>query len=387
MQFEFATAGRILFGAGTVRQAAPAAKEFGRRALLVTGRSPDRVQSLAKALNDASVSCTLFPVESEPTVEMIARGLEAARREECDFVVSFGGGSVIDAGKAIAALLTNPGELMDYLEVIGRGQPLRAASAPFIAIPTTAGTGSEVTRNAVLASHEHRVKVSLRSPQMLPRLAIVDPELTFSLPPTATARSGCDALSQLIEPYVSSRANPLTDGYCLEGLRRVGRSLRRAYHHGDDAPARTDMSLAALLGGLSLANAGLGIVHGFAGPIGGMFDAPHGALCAALLPFGMQANLRALRARNPQSEALSRYRVIAGILTGKPDAHPEDGVEWVRDLCCELQTPSLASYGVSLTDVPVLVEKAARASSTRGNPIELTPEEMSAMLVEAMGNC
>src|SRR5581483_1751763 len=341
MQFEFATAGRILFGAGTVRQAAPAAKEFGRRALLVMGRSPDRVQSLAKALNGASVSCTLFPVESEPTVEMIARGLEAARREECDFVVSFGGGSVIDAGKAIAALLTNPGELMDYLEVIGRGQPLRAASAPFIAIPTTAGTGSEVTRNAVLASHEHRVKVSLRSPQMLPRLAIVDPELTFSLSPTATARSGCDALSQLIEPYVSSRANPLTDGYCLEGLRRVGRSLRRAYHHGDDAPARTDMSLAALLGGLSLANAGLGVVHGFAAPLGGMFDAPHGALCAALLPHGMAVNIAALRASAPGGEGLRRYTEVARILTGKTDAQPEDGAGWVARLCEHLEIPSL----------------------------------------------
>jgi alcohol dehydrogenase class IV len=387
MQFEFATAGRILFGAETVKQAAPAAKELGRRALLVTGRSPDRAQSLAKAFNTAGVSCALFSIETEPTLEMIAHGLEAARQEACDFVVSFGGGSVIDAGKAIAALLTNPGELMDYLEVIGRGQPLRAASAPFIAIPTTAGTGSEVTRNAVLASPEHRVKVSLRSPQMLPRLAIVDPELTFSLPPTATARSGCDALSQLIEPYVSSRANPLTDGYCLEGLRRVGRSLRRAYHDGASAEARTDMSLAALLGGLSLANAGLGIVHGFAGPIGGMFSAPHGALCAALLPSGMQANIKALRTRNPASEALDRYRVTASILTGKPDARAEDGVEWVRDLCRELQTPPLASYGVTLKDVPVLVEKASRASSTRGNPIELTPEEMSAMLVEAMGNC
>jgi alcohol dehydrogenase class IV len=299
-------------------------------------------------------------------------------------VISFGGGSALDAGKAIAAILTNPGDLTDYLEVIGKAQPLVVPPAPFIAIPTTAGTGTEVTRNAVLASKEHRVKVSIRSPLMLARLAVVDPELTYNLPPAVTARAGLDALTQLIEPYVSSRANPMTDGFCREGMRRVSRSLRRAYHDGHDAEARADMSLAALLSGLSLANAGLGVVHGFAGPIGGMFPAPHGAVCAALLPRGMAANIQALRARAPESDVLRRFAEVACTLTGRADARAEDGVEWVSELCREFQIPSLRTYGVGEKDIPALVEKAAMASSMKANPIVLTPPELEAVLAKAL---
>jgi alcohol dehydrogenase class IV len=299
-------------------------------------------------------------------------------------VIAFGGGSAIDAGKAIAALLTNDGELGDYLEVIGKGQPLRHPSVPFIAVPTTAGTGSEVTRNAVLTSTEHRIKVSLRSPLMLARLAVVDPELTLELPPALTASTGLDALTQLIEPYVSIRANPMTDGFCLEGLRRVSGSLRRAYHCGSEMAAREHMSLASLLGGLALANAGLGVVHGFASVLGGMFDAPHGAICAALLPHGMAINIRASRARAPEGETLRRYETVARLLTGKPDAVPEDGVEWVRHLCRELQIPPLSSYGIQDRDVPALVEEASRASSTKGNSIALTMDELREVITCAL---
>jgi alcohol dehydrogenase class IV len=307
-----------------------------------------------------------------------------AGREHCDLVIAFGGGSAIDAGKAIAALLANGGELTDYLEVIGKGQPLRHPSLPFIAVPTTAGTGSEVTRNAVLASAEHQVKVSMRSPLMLARLAVVDPELTLELPPALTASTGLDALTQLIEPYVSIRAHPLTDGFCLEGLRRISRSLRRAYHAGSDITAREDMSLASLLGGLALANAGLGVVHGFAAPVGGMFPAPHGAICAALLPHGMRINIRASHARAPESDTLRRYETVARLLTGRPDAAAEDGVEWVRQLCQELQIPPLSSYGIQERDVPILVEKASSASSTKGNPLTLTMDELRELLVCAL---
>jgi alcohol dehydrogenase class IV len=317
-------------------------------------------------------------------VALVGQGVELARREQCDLVMALGGGSAIDAGKAVAALLTNGGELGDYLEVIGKGQPLRHPSVPFIAIPTTAGTGSEVTRNAVLASPEHQVKVSLRSPLLLARLAVVDPELTLELPPAVTASTGLDALTQLIEPYVSTRANPLTDGFCLEGLRCVSHSLRRAYHCGRDIAGREDMSLASLLGGLALANAGLGVVHGFAAPVGGMFDAPHGAICATLLPHGMAINIRACRARAPEGETLRRYETVARLLTGKPDAAAEEGVEWVRELCRELQIPPLSSYGIQEQDVPTLVEKASRASSTKGNPITLTLDELREVLTRAL---
>jgi alcohol dehydrogenase class IV len=385
MRFEFATATRILCGEGLVHEVAPVARELGQRALVVTGRTEERSAPLRAELAAAGVACQTFPVKGEPAVEDIQKGAATAGAERCDLVMGFGGGGALDAGKAIAALITNGGDLLDYLEVIGRGQPLRVPPAPFIAVPTTAGTGSEVTRNAVLASHAHRVKVSLRSPLMLPRLAVVDPELTLELPPNVTARTGLDALTQLIEPYVSNRANPLTDGFCVEGLPRVSRALRRAYHEGHNRAARSEMSVASLLGGLALANAALGVVHGFAGPLGGMFPGPHGAICAALLPHGIEVNIRALRARDPGSEALRRYETVARLLTGRSAARAEDAVEWTREICREFRIPSLRSYGVCDGDWPVIIEKAARASSMKGNPIALTQDELRKVLMRACG--
>jgi alcohol dehydrogenase class IV len=273
-------------------------------------------------------------------------------------------------------MLANPGDPLDYLEVVGRGQPLGRASAPFIAIPTTSGTGSEVTRNAVLASPQHRVKASLRGSSMLPRLAVVDPGLTLGLPRGVTASTGLDALTQLIEPYVGVRANPMTDLFCIEGIRRAAGALPRVWEDGGDRQARTDMAWASLLGGLALANAGLGAVHGFAAPIGGMFPAPHGAACAALLPHAIAVNIQALRARAPASPALGRYGEVARLLTGSPQATAEDGVRWTAEICRKLEIPPLRAYGVGEADVPDLVEKAAQASSMKGNPIVLTPEEL-----------
>ncbi len=384
MRFEFATASRIVFGLGAVREVAPAASKFGKHALLVTGRSTGRAAPLAEDLRTSGLALSMFPVDGEPTLEMIRRGDDLARSNGCDLVVSFGGGSAIDAGKAIAALLANGGDLLDYLEVIGAGKPLPLPSAPFIAVPTTAGTGSEVTRNAVLSSPEHHVKVSLRSPLMLPRLAVVDPELTLDLPPAVTAHTGLDALTQLIEAFVSARANPMTDGLCREGIKRAARSLRRAYHDGHDIEARSDMAVASLLSGLALANAGLGVVHGFAGPIGGMFPAPHGTICAALLPHGMQVNIQVLQERTPESEALRRFGEVAAMLTGRASARAEDGIDWVRGVCDELSIPSLRSYGIGTENISVLVEKASCASSTKGNPVQLSPEEMRDVLIAAL---
>jgi len=384
MQFEFATATRILFGEGRVREVAPAAKRWGRCALLVTGRTPERSSRLLADLAAAGVAASTFVAEGEPTIDLVRRGVAFARQEKCDLVVAFGGGSAIDAGKALAGLLTNPGDLMDYLEVVGRGKPLECPAAPFITVPTTAGTGAEVTRNAVLGVPERRVKVSLRSPWLLPRLAVVDPELTLGLPPAATARTGLDALTQLIEAYVSLRSNPLTDGFCVEGIERAARSLRRAFHEGHDPAARRDMSLAALLSGLALANAGLGVVHGFAGPLGGKFPAPHGAICAAILPYGMEINLRALRARAPGSDPLRRYEHVARLLTGRTNATAEAGIEWVRDTCRDLEIPPLAAYGMSGHDVPALIAEASQASSMKGNPLALAPEELQEVLLRSL---
>ena len=421
MAFEFATATRIIFGDGAIQQVAPAAKQWGRRVLVVTGRSTERAERLRKDLEAGGVQSFDFAVEGEPTVDLIARGLDQARAEDCDVVIALGGGSVIDAGKAIAGLLTNPGEVLDYLEVVGKGNALQNPAVPFIAAPTTAGTGSEVTRNAVLGVRAPEVvssvepgfspappdaglkpgstkgatkgvmsgatkgvKVSLRSPFLLPRLAVVDPELTLDLPPAVTARTGLDALTQLIEAYVSIRANPMTDGFCVQGIPLVARSLRRVFHQGQDREARSDMSLAALFSGLALANAGLGVVHGLAAPLGGRFPAPHGAICAAILPYGMEMNLRALRARAPQSVALSHYQEVARMLAGRGDATAEDGIAWTQEICRELEIPPLNAYGIAEQHVPKLIAEAAKASSMKGNPLVLTPDELREVLTRAL---
>lgn len=384
MQFEFATAGRIFFGSGTLQSVGEIASGMGRRALVVIGSSARRAEPLLSNLQAAGVTPVTFAVTHEPTVALVQAGIAQARGENCDFVVGFGGGSVLDAAKAIAALLTNPGEPLDYLEVIGRGQKLTEAPAPCIAIPTTAGTGTEVTRNAVLASREHRVKVSLRSPLMLPDVALIDPQLTYSMPPDITAYTGLDALTQVIEPLVSRYANPLTDAVCREGITRAARSLTRAYERGDDVQAREDMALASLMGGLALANAKLGAVHGFAGPFGGMFDAPHGAVCAALLPHVMAVNVGVIEQRAPDHPARSRFDDVAQLLTGDAAATARDGVVWIAELCAQLDVPGLAAYGCSEADFDVLIDKAARSSSMKGNPIDLMPDDMREMLRRAL---
>ncbi len=384
MKFEFATATRIIFGPGTLQEIGPLAAELGKRALLIGGSTPTRLTPLQELLQAQSITTTIFSVPGEPTVDLVLAGVQQAHADACDFVIGMGGGSVIDTGKAIAALLTNPGEPLDYLEVVGRGQALSRASAPCIAIPTTAGTGAEVTRNAVLGAPEHHVKVSMRSPSMLPTLALIDPELTYGLPPDVTASTGLDALTQCMEPYVSNKANPLTDALCREGMQRAARSLRRAFQQGSDPAARADMAVAGLCGGLALANAKLGAVHGFAGPLGGMFPVPHGVVCARLLPLVMATNVRALQERAPDAPMLARYDEIARIVTGDPTARAADGVAWVQALGNELHVPPLARFGVTAADIPKVIPKAQRAGSMQGNPLVLTPEELTQILQQAL---
>ena len=384
MNFEFSAPQRIVFGPGTLKQAGPLARGLGRRALIVTGRDPARAAPLLDMLKRHEISAVVFPIQGEPTTDMVRRGTARALETGAELVVGFGGGSPLDSAKAIAALAANGGDPLDYMEVVGRGQPLMKPSLPMLAIPTTAGTGSEVTRNAVLASPEHGVKASLRSLTMVPRIAIVDPELTFDLPPAVTASTGLDALTQLIEPFTCNRANPLVDALCRAGIARVARSLRRAWADGRNAAAREDMALASLFGGFALANAGLGAVHGFSGVVGGMFKAPHGAVCAALLPHVMAMNRAALQRRQPRNSILARYDEIARLLTGSADAVAEDGVAWVRELTTALGVPSLAACGVAKSDVPVIVERAAVASGTKANPVELTRDELAEILERAI---
>ncbi|HEX9385596.1 MAG TPA: iron-containing alcohol dehydrogenase [Anaerolineales bacterium] len=380
--FEFATANRIIFGAGKLSELSKHVEENAKRLLLVCGHSSDAIPRLRKILAALDISFTEFQVHGEPTVEVIREGVKTA--QDCNMIIGLGGGSVLDAGKAIAALVTNSGDVFDYLEVIGKGQPLVNAPLPYVAIPTTAGTGSEVTRNAVIESTEQNVKVSLRSPLMLPRLALVDPELTYNLPPEITASSGLDALTQLIEPFVSIKANPMTDAICREGMYHAARSLKRAYENGTDKEAREGMSLASLFGGLALANAALGAVHGFAGPLGGMLHAPHGALCARLLPLVMETNIKALETRQAEHSALKRYAEIARILTGDEDASVWDGVRWMNELVNALNIPPLSRYGMRQVDFSEAAEKTMKANSFKGNPIALTENELVLILERAL---
>jgi alcohol dehydrogenase class IV len=390
--FEFTTAGQIVFGAGARQRVGALCRPLGTTALVVTGRTPERSAWLPALLEHEQIRVVTLPIAGEPSVPVIQDGVAAARAHGCDLVVAVGGGSAIDAGKAIAALATNTGQVLDYLEVVGRGHSLAQPSLPCVAIPTTAGTGSEATRNAVLTVPGARVKVSLRSPSMMPRIAIVDPELTRDLPAAITAATGLDALTQLIEAYVSVRASAMTDPLCVEGIRLVAASIRPACHGRGRADAREAMALASLWGGMALANAGLGAVHGLAGPIGGMFTAPHGAVCAALLPHVFAANLRACRVagRAPAADgsagplrSLDRLTRVARLLTGEGKAAAEDAVPWLSDLVDELDIPRLGQYGVTMDAAPSIAAQAQRSNSMKGNPVALTDGDLTAIVQAA----
>lgn len=384
MVFEFATAPRIIFGWGACGRLAAEAESFGRRAFVLTGAHPERAAPAVERLRERGLVAALFAVGAEPTVALASAAVERAREAAADLVVAVGGGSVIDAGKVVAAMLTSGGVLMDYLEVIGGGRALERPAAPCIAVPTTAGTGAEATRNAVLGSPGHGVKVSMRGFHMLPRLALVDPQATVSAPPALTAASGLDALTQLLEAFVTPAATPATDGFCREGLRRAAGALRAAVADGSDRSAREAMSLASLFSGIALANARLGAVHGIAGPFGGMFPAPHGAVCGRLLPAVVAANIAALRRRAPAAPALARYAEAAALLTGKGAAAAEAAADWLAELVAELAPPPLSAYGLRAEDIPALVARAYSASSMAGNPIALEPAELEAAIRAAM---
>jgi alcohol dehydrogenase class IV len=380
MNFEFATAARIIFGAGKLSEIGGIAAEYGTRALVVTS-SAERARPLLERLDAAKIAHTAFLVAKEPDIALVQAGVRQYQESGAQFVIGMGGGSAIDAGKAIAALAANPGDIFDYLEVIGRAQKLAQPSVPYIAVPTTAGTGAEVTRNAVVSSPEHKLKVSLRSPSMLPKVALVDPELTYGLPKPLTAATGMDALTQVIEPYVSNAANPITDALALKGIILGASAIQRAYHD-EDPLAREHMALTSLFGGLALANAKLGAVHGFAGVIGGMFDAPHGAICARLLPLVMEMNVRALLERQRDSLILARYADIARVVSG--DYLEFKASAWAADLAKELEIPGLGQYGVTKESIPGIVEKSKNASSMKGNPIALTDDELTEIMTRAL---
>jgi alcohol dehydrogenase class IV len=378
--FGFATAGRISFGPGCATEIPGAVVAYGRRALVVTGAHPERFDVL-DALEEGDVGITRLAIDHEPTVDDARAAVDAA--QGCDVVLGLGGGSVLDLAKAAGAL-AEADDPLDHLEVVGRGRPLPRAALPVVAVPTTAGTGSEVTANAVLASPDDGVKVSVRGQTLLPRTAIVDPLLTVGCSPAVTASAGLDAFTQCLEPFVSPMATPITDGFARTGLAAAGRSLRTAFDDGANVGARTEMALCSLMGGLALANAKLGVVHGIAGVVGGLTGGPHGAICAALLPSAVTVTAAALRDRDPASEALQRYSRAASLVTGGASTRVDDLVAWIRETSQHLSIPGLSSYGLAEDAVDGVVAAAARASSTKGHPIELTPTEMRRVLLSSL---
>jgi alcohol dehydrogenase class IV len=379
--FEFATAGRVIFGAGRAAELPGLLARYGTRVLVCTGANPNRHTDLLAGL---SLPAVVFPVAGEPTVELARAAVAAAREHGANVVAAIGGGSVIDTAKAVAMLLGNGGDPLDYLEVIGGGQAISRPPAPCVAVPTTAGTGAEVTANAVLASPEHQVKASLRGAAMLPRAALVDPLLTVSCPPEVTAASGMDALTQCLEPFVSPRASPLSDAMAREGIRRAAAGLRQAYADGSDLAARADMAVASVAGGMALANAKLGAVHGLAGVLGGTVAVPHGVACAALLAPVIEANVAALRAAGPPDHpALARYAEAAALLTGELAATIEDGVAWVRRTLALLAIPGLGQFGLVPEQAGGIAAQALRSSSMQGNPVALTEAGLRGILARA----
>lgn len=379
LSFELTSPTRIIFGNGAIEHVPALAAGLGNNLLLVTGDSQRFSQQLRVSLEEKGLKTRIFTISSEPTTDDISEAVQLCRKHKCNVVAGLGGGSAIDAAKAIAAMAANPGELTDYLEVIGKNNPLTVSPLPCIAIPTTAGTGSEVTKNAVIKSVRHRVKVSLRSEMMYPKIAIIDPLLSMQMSPELTAFTGIDALTHLLETFVSAVSNPYLEMICTDGLTRIAGFLERAYLNGNDMEARENMAFAAMLGGVALANGKLGAVHGFAGPLGGMFPAPHGAVCACLLPAVMRINIETLRNQG-NTEKLERFRKLAVILTGNENSTAENGTNWIESLVEKLQIPPLSTFNVTKESFQILAEKAKAASSMKGNPVLLNDRQLLEIL-------
>ncbi|MEJ2762469.1 iron-containing alcohol dehydrogenase [Photobacterium sp. MCCC 1A19761] len=383
--FQFMTSTRIIFGEGALTNSLSSLNQFGYSVLLVTGKDSERAEPVINYLKQQSMRYQQVAVHGEPLIAMIEEMAAMGRKFRPDMVLAIGGGSVLDAGKALAALIPNQGSVYDYVEVVGRNVPLQAKPLPFIAVPTTAGTGSEVSKNAVLRSAQEQVKVSLRGPEMLADLAIVDPTLTYGMDPIMSGYCGMDAFSHLMEAYVCGEPNPLTDMVCEEGLRRLSGSLLAACED-DDPRARADMSFAAMLGGMALANGKLGAAHGLASALGGRLEAPHGLITAQLVPFVMQENVSAAREAG-RTDVLDRYRQLACILTGRINAEIIDGILWARRTLKRLGLPALSSYGLCDMMFDEVADNALRSNAIKGNPLPLNKQRLVSILDQVCDGC
>ncbi len=379
MNFEFATAQKIFFGPGVINHAPDLIRGYGSRAVLITGQHNCEDNPIIRLMaTDHEMKMIQIVCVNEPDIEFIQKSVEEVRRFHPDVVVGIGGGSVIDTGKALAILAANEGNVSDYLEVVGKGRQFVNHSLPFIAIPTTSGTGSEVTRNAVINDRNSSVKASLRSPFMLPSVALIDPELTLHLPPEITAATGMDALTQVIEPYLTRKANLLTDAICLQAISMANETLVTSYLEPENINARERMSLISLFGGLALANSGLGVVHGFAAAIGGMYPkVKHGQICAAILPSAFLVNRLATKGGPGFEVTFHRMEKISQLLSGDCQ---QPGEEILAEMARIMKIPSLSKLGIMKTEFNMIIEKATQSSSMKGNPISLSSEDLMKIL-------
>lgn len=382
--FSIARIPQLHFGPGKISALSSIIKSYGQKVLLVTGTnsflSSKYGVALIEELETKGFDVAQYSVSMEPTPSLVDEAVRRNASFHYDVVVAIGGGSVLDAGKAISAMLPLNEPVKDYLE--GVGTKLHPGiKIPFIAVPTTSGTGSEATKNAVLSeSGDYGYKKSLRHSNFVPDGAVLDPVLTVGCPTSITASSGMDAFTQLLESYLSSTANVITDALAVEGLGRVSKSLRTAYRDGSDIEARTDMSLAAYLSGITLANAGLGLVHGFASSIGGFFEIPHGVICSSLMAACNRLTVKKLRQAHSNDSALFKYSTIGKLFSAESNKTGNYYVDFllqlIDDWTAEMSIPRLRSCGVS----PEHFEKIVRATDNKNNPVELEKDEMIEVL-------
>jgi alcohol dehydrogenase class IV len=383
--FSFARTPHLIFGNGKLAALPSLVKSFGSKILLVTGAnsflSSDSGENLLQQFRDNNIDWAHYPVQGEPTPETVDAAVDRFFAFKPHCVVAIGGGSTLDAGKAISAMLPLNEGVKIYLEGVGTGIAHPGTKIPFVAIPTTSGTGSEATKNAVICERgDNGYKRSLRHDNLVPDTAIVDPLLTLNCPADTTAASGMDAFTQLLESYVSTAANPLTDALALEGLRLISKSLLRSYTHSNDIEARGDMSLAAYISGVTLANAGLGLVHGFASPVGGFFHIPHGVICSTLMAASNKVTIRKLRSEDMNAVALGKYAIAGRLFSphlNRSDHFYVDAlVDVISMLRSTLNIRTLAAYGVTSQHH----QKIVPSTDSKNNPVALTQEEMFEVL-------
>ncbi|WP_413284373.1 iron-containing alcohol dehydrogenase [Vibrio sp. MA40-2] len=372
--FQFMTSAKIVFGEGALNASLSIFNQYGYSVLLVTGKSKQRAESVINYFNSQNMRYQHVSISGEPNITMVEEISMVGRKFRPDMVVAIGGGSAIDMGKALSAVIPNQGSVYDYVEVVGRNVPLKTKPLPFIAIPTTASTGSEVSNKAVLRSGQDKVKVSLRSPDILPDVAIIDPVLTYDTDKTILSRGALETFTHLMESYVCGSPNPLTDMVCEEGLRRLALAIVPGCKN-NDYKSLSDLSFAACLGGMAISNAKLGAAHGLASSLGGKIEAPHSIIAARLAPFVMKENIKAAEAQG-RNDILLRYREIAKILTQNNQADYLDSVVWVEGMLEHLQLPNLNDFGICKTSFSQVAQDALQSVSIKGNPIPLNQDRL-----------